>query len=134
MVRSPLLVIGRSGDGARLLFSRLTLLSVVDVAHRGIMDLRDIGTRRRAADARLSLTTLPLLLPPPPPLLAADDGLLLLFDGGRGGGAFDPAPARVCLRGLTGMGRDDWGGGTGNFIWRGSSQERNEYSILSYRR
>lgn len=108
MVRSPLLVVGRSGDGARLLFSRLTLLSVVDVAHRGIMDLRD--TRRRAADARLSLTTLPLLLPPPPPLLAADDGLLLLFDGGRGGGAFDPAPARVCLRGLTGMVRstNDW--------------------------
>lgn len=70
------------------------------------MDLRDIGTRRRAALARLSLTTLPLLLPPPLPpllLLAADDGLLLLFEGGSGGAAFDPAPASVCRRGLTGI-------------------------------
>lgn len=69
------------------------------------MDLRDIGTRRRAALARLSLTTLLLLPPPLPPLLllAADDGLLLLFEGGRGGAAFDPAPARVCRRGLTGI-------------------------------
>jgi hypothetical protein len=71
------------------------------------MDLRDNGTRRRAA--LLSLTTLPLLLPPPPPppllllLLAADDGLLLLFEGGRGGADFNPAPASVCRRGLTGI-------------------------------
>lgn len=124
MVRSPLAVAGRSGDGARLLFSRLTLLSdvVVVVAHRGIMDLRDIGTRFRDADARLSLSTLPLLLPPPPLLLAADDGLLLLFEGGRGGGAFDPAPARVCRRGLTGMVATPTSGekGNGNKTWRGS--------------
>jgi hypothetical protein len=81
---------------ARPLFSRLALFSVEDggPAQRGIMDLRDIGTRRRAS--LLLLPTLPLLLPPPP---AAVDGF---EDDGRGGG-FACAPARVCRRGLTGM-------------------------------
>lgn len=99
----------REGEGAamplatRPLFSRLTLLWWEEEddggpAQRGIMDLRDRGTRRRAAaplPAPLPLPTLPLLLP----TLLADDGL---DDGGRGGG-LACAPARVCRRGLTGM-------------------------------
>ena len=72
---------------------------VVVVAHRGIVDLRDTGTCPRDAVARLSLATLPLLLPPP----WGDGLLLLLFDGGKGGVGLDPAPARVCLWGLTGI-------------------------------
>ena len=87
----------------RPLFSRLTLLWWEEEddggpAQRGIMDLRDRGTRRRAAaplPAPLPLPTLPLLLP----TLLADDGLA---DGGRGGG-LACALARVCRRGLTGM-------------------------------
>ena len=91
--------------------ARLALFSVKEEegeggpAQRGIMDLRDIGTRRRNAAPEPSLLPLPtlplLLLPtvPPPPLLLADDGL---DDGGRGGG-FACALARVCRRGLRGM-------------------------------
>jgi hypothetical protein len=90
---------------ARPLFSRLALFSVEEEEdeggppQRGIMDLRDMGTRRRGAalePSLLLLPTLPLLLTTPP---AADDSL---DDGGRGGG-FACAPASVCRRGLTGM-------------------------------
>ena len=120
---------------ARPLFSRLASADVDpegggrrddDVggpAHRGIMDLRDIGTRRRGAAAAAEepslllpppLPTLELLLATPPRLLLllllpllADDGL---DDGGGGGGGFAcaPAPARVCRRGLTGMVDGGW--------------------------
>ena len=110
---------------ARPLFSRLASADVDPEeggrdddggpAHRGIMDLRDIGTRRRGAGAAAEE---PSLLPPPLPtleLLLATPRLLLpllplladdgLGDGGGGGGGFAcaPAPARVCRRGLTGM-------------------------------
>lgn len=66
--------------------ARLALFSVKEEeeeeggpAQRGIMDLRDIGTRRRNAAPEPSLLPLPtptlLLLRtvPPPPLLLADD-------------------------------------------------------------
>ena len=75
-------------------------------AQRGIMDLRDIGTRQCNAAPEPSLLPLPTPMPPLPPtvplppLLLGDDDL---DDGGRGGG-FACAPARVCRRGLTGMG------------------------------
>ena len=106
---------------ARPLFSRLASADVdpedggrdddAGPAHRGIMDLRDIGTRRRGAAAAAEE---PSLLPPPLPtleLLLATPRLLLLLlladddldDGGGGGGGFACAPARVCRRGLTGM-------------------------------
>jgi hypothetical protein len=83
-------------EAAGLLFSRLASTFSVEEdggpAQRGIMDLRNTGTRRRGAAAPsllLLLPTLPFLLPtlPPPP---ADDGF---NDDGRGG----------CQRGCTGM-------------------------------
>ena len=97
----------RAGEGAaiplaRPLFSRLVLLLFVlillpsppptDPAQRGIMDLRDLGIRRRAV---LLLLTLPALLP------GFDDDIPV--------GGLALTPARVCRRGFTGgMGACYW--------------------------
>ena len=93
----------REGEGAaiplaRPLFSRLVLLLLLlpspptDPAQRGIMDLRDLGIRRRAV---LLLLTLPALLP------GFDDDIPV--------GGLALTPARVCRRGFTGgMGACYW--------------------------